>query len=262
MEYATIYAGPRKTDMTAVETLTVSGILQTLFVLARAKNPHLAQAWVDVSYRLTGRFALIPAVLDLQRLGDIDLVLRAIEDEQAAKIAITNVEHNTPDFSLHYQMTFSQVWVLGFYEVLRLVRQRDKDARRNSLESSGISDLAEYESLFRDFEVLRMPLAKYEIAKDNKMKHPLKLYAYPKNSNPTDERIYDKKDPSRHIIMPTGLSARGSVQWLPVDHTSSSQRWIERQDLSDRFFKFALAIEPAGIREARLRAEKEKSGSN
>ena len=47
----------------------------------------------------------------------------------------------------------------------------------------------EFKSLLTDFEQLRMPLEKYEIARDKSLPGPLPMKRYPPNNDETDEYI-------------------------------------------------------------------------
>jgi hypothetical protein len=69
------------------------------------------------------------------------------------------------------------------------------------------------------------------------------------------DRVYDKDDPARSHIMPTGPSGRGSVIWLVLDDKVPREYLVERRDLADRLLTFKDEVEPAGLREARLAAE-------
>ena len=57
-----------------------------------------------------------------------------------------------------------------------------------------------------------MPMAKYEIAKDKKMKQPLQMKKFGE-ADATTTNFYDPKDPARYHIMPAGMGQRGSVMW-------------------------------------------------
>jgi hypothetical protein len=124
------------------------------------------------------------------------------------------------------------------------------------MEPSDLLPTTSFQSIFLDLELLRMPIAKYEISKDQALKQPVVMRATPPNNNATDERVYDKNDPTRAHIMPTGLSNRGSAVWMAFDHKNSKSFWIERRDLSDRLLTLLKEIEPAGLREAKLKAER------
>jgi hypothetical protein len=170
-----------------------------------------------------------------------------MEDEFQANRSADAADNLGLDYTFHYQLMLSESWVVTCYEILRAFRQRDDEAK---LGIDGISAMAAFKSIFADLELLRMPIAKYEIAKDQRMKEPLTMRAVPPNNDATDEHTYDKKDPTRSHIMPTGMSGRGSMTWLVLDHSVPREYWVERQDLADRLLALANEIVPAGILEA------------
>jgi len=55
--------------------------VNSLFNIARAKYVAERKAWVDLSFRLSGRFGLVTAAMSIQREGELDLLLRCLEDE-------------------------------------------------------------------------------------------------------------------------------------------------------------------------------------
>ncbi len=232
---------------TASQLPAVSPYIASAFQIARAKYNVKQASWTNLSARLAGRFSLPIAMISLQRLGDLDLLLRCMEDEFQANQSAEAADNLGLDHTFHYQLMLSESWVVACYEILRAFRQRDDEAY---LGVDGVSAMAAFKSIFVDVELLRMPLAKYEIAKDKRMKEPLTMRAIPPNNDATDEHIYDKKDPTRSHIMPTGMSGRGSMKWLVLDHSVPREYWVERQDLADRLLALASDIVPAGILEA------------
>lgn len=224
----------------------VSPYIANAFLIAKAKYGPESGSWTDLAWRLAGRFHLPIAVISLQRLGDLDLLLRCMEDECQANQKAA-IDKAGVDFTPHYQLMLSESWVVNCYEILRSFRQRDDEGDRGA---DYVSGMEKFRSLFADLELLRMPISKYEIAKDRSMKKPLNLRAVPPNKDATDEHVYDKKDPARSHIMPTGISDRGSVMWLVLDHSIPREYWVERRDLADRLLALATEIVPAGILEA------------
>jgi hypothetical protein len=216
--------------------LLVSPLLKRLFNVARAKYGTENEAWVQLSHRLSGRFNLGTAAPSIQREGDLDLLLRCLEDEFK-----TSNDASEIDFSFHYQMMFSETWIVGCYEILRAFQQRDREAAEARRATSGVSDLGEFKSIFTDFELLRMPIAKFEIAKDNKLEQPLPMLRVGDDEAKPIE-FYDPKDPSRFHIMPKGVSPRGSVVWLALDVRNSRQHWVERRDLADRLLSLLRLV--------------------
>lgn len=144
---------------------------------------------------------------------------------------------------------FSEAWIIGCYEILRAFRQRDQEATKAGKSTSGVSELAEFKSILTDFELLRMPIAKFEIAKDKGLKSALPLRRVgSKESEPIE--FYDQKDPGRFHIMPNGVSERGSAVWLALDVVNSRQYWVERRDLADRLLSLVKIVKGAGELEA------------
>jgi hypothetical protein len=230
-----------------------SPYVASAFQVARARYSAKHASWTNLSARLAGRFSLPIAIISLQRLGDLDLLLRCMEDEFQENRTTQAADKLGQDHTFHYQLMLSESWVVSCYEILRAFLQRDDEA---DLGVNGVSAMVAFRSIFVDLELLRMPLAKYEIAKDRRMKEPLTMCAIPPNDNATDERTYDKNDPTRSHIMPTGMSGRGSMTWLALDHSIPREYWVERQDLADRLLALANEIIPAGILEAQQRAQK------
>jgi hypothetical protein len=232
----------------------ISQLVEQAFHLARSKFKNENRNWIDLSFRLAGRVSLMPLTTNIQRAGELDLVLRAIEDEFNS-----NVGAGGSPFSFHYQAMFSETWVVACYEMLRAIKQREWEiskklrATNSTHAPDGISTLSAFKSVFRDLELLRMPMAKYEIAKERDELHqPLPMRRNPPNDNATDDVIYDKTDPARSHIMPAGLSSRGSMVWQVLDAKLIKEYWVERRDLADRLLKLNDEVEPAGLREARL----------
>lgn len=225
----------------------VSPLLNRLFNVARAKYRAENEAWVQLSYRLSGRFNLDAAVPSIQREGDLDILLRCLEDEFN-----TNNDASGMDFSFHYQMMFSETWIVGCYEILRAFQQRDRDAAKDGRATSGVSELGAFKSIFADFELLRMPIAKFEIAKDSNLQpRPMRRVG---DGEAKPIEFYDPKDPSRFHIMPTGVSPRGSAVWLALDVRNSRQHWVERRDLADRLLSLLRLVKGAGELEAEQNA--------
>lgn len=229
----------------------VAPLLNTLFNIARTKYRAENEAWVQLSFRLSGRFNLVTAMTSIQQQGDLDILLRCLEDETIANT--TNASGS--GFSFHYQMMFSEMWIVGCYEILRAFRARDLNLAKVERPTSGVSELADFKSIFADFELLRMPIAKFQIAKDDRLKEPLPMRRVGDDeTKPID--FYDPKDPDRFHIMPKGVSSRGSAVWLALDGRNSHQHWIERRDLGDRLLSLLTQVKGAGELEAEQAASR------
>jgi len=228
----------------------VSPLLTGVFNIARTKYRAENEAWIKLSFVLSGRFNLPVASINIQRQGDLDLLLRCLEDEFDATKAATG----TPEsFVFHYQLMLSESWVVGCYEILRAFRQRDDEALKAGVRPFGVSEMGSFKSIFADFELLRMPMAKFEIAKDKKMKQPLPMRKVGEGDEAA-QHFYDPKDPARYHIMPTFVGPRGSAMWQALDHQTNREYQIERRDLSERLLALGKEIVPAGILEAQEQA--------
>lgn len=230
----------------------ISPWINNAFTLARAKYRAEHTAWTKLSVILSGRFNLPIAAINIQRQGDLDLLLRCIEDEFDANRAAESADATGLNMTFHYQLMLSETWIIGCYEILRAFRQRDEDALKIGARPSGVSDMQEFKSIFSDLELLRMPMTKFEIAKDKSLKELLAVRYFEEPS--ADPQFYDNKDPARYHVMPNGMSARGSAVWLALDHKARREHWIERRNLGERLLAFGLQVIPAGILEAQERA--------
>ncbi|MDP1581970.1 MAG: hypothetical protein Q8M18_00925 [Bradyrhizobium sp.] len=235
----------------------ISPMINAAFNVARAKYRAEHIAWTNLSGVLSGRFNLPIAMMNIQRQGDLDLLLRCMEDEFEANMAADAADTSGSNMTFHYQLSLSETWVVGCYEIMRALRQRDRDAMQVSTRPSGVSGMQAFKSIFADLELLRMPMVKFEIAKDFKLKEPLQLQRGPANNDASDHTTYDSNDPTRSHLMPSSISPRGSVRWAALDHLANRQHWIERRDLAERFLAMGNEIIPAGILEAQERAAKE-----
>lgn len=222
--------------------------------LAKAKNQERHKSWTSLSWRLAGRLSIMPAMLTLQRLGDLDLLLCGIEDEFEENKSKDAIEHTS---IFNYQMMLSEAWVITCYEIIRTVRQR---ANEGAPDLTDISDLPQFKSLLLDLELLRMPIAKFEIPKDRTLKQPLPLGPFKPDGNIIADYEYSKDDPLRLHHMPWGLGARGSITWLVLDHSTPREYWIERRNLADRALALNDEIVPAGILESQRAATPLKDG--
>jgi hypothetical protein len=215
--------------MPANPASSVSDLIEAAFNSARSVRPDLDKAWVALSMKVVS--GVTSASSNIQRAGSLDLLLRCMEDELVPRMS---VDASSPDFAFHYQKMFSEIWVGLSYEILRAARQRAREAVQqedSKLFNPSISQKAS--GLLVDLERLRMPFDKYEIAKDYAIHEPIPFV--PIGNGPTDAVFYNPKDPRRNHIVPSGLSARGSVMWLALDIEAKREYWLERRDLADRF---------------------------
>lgn len=206
--------------------LSVSELILSGYQLASKQQEAVTQSWVTGSHRLGSALPGSLLIVSIQRAGRLDTVLRCMEDEYTS-VALREEIRPWVAESL---ASLSEMWIGQVYEIVRLTRERKL-----------IADSDFLEALAHDFRLLRIPMEKHEIAQDRSLMAPVLMSRTPAAEDDADYH-YDKKDPLRAHIMPTGISQRGSIQWLAIDISAAlSQRWIERRDLSDRILQLLRA---------------------
>jgi hypothetical protein len=213
-------------------TASATPLVVAAFRQANIRHASLHQSWVEISHRVGG---LLPRSLlgaSIQRFGELDLLIRCMEDEF----------HSLPGdneaidlFKAHYLLILSELWIGSVYEAFRLIKERKLIAQEE-----------QFINIEHDLRILRIPLEKHQIAADSKLSQPLQMQSIPPNNDATDLYEYSKGDPKRTHIMPTGISARGAAMWQVIDLIRNDNRWIERRDLSDRVLSlWRVRPEPA-----------------
>jgi hypothetical protein len=147
---------------------------------------------------------------------------------------------------------FCETWIIGCYEILRAFQQRDREAAAAGRPTSGVSELDECKSIFTDFELLRMPIAKFELAKDNKLKQPLPMRRVSVTTKLNRLSSMILKTPADSISCPKG--SRRVAAWLALDIRNSQQHWVERRALADRLLSLLKSVKGAGELEAEQNA--------
>lgn len=150
--------------------------------------------WVDVSHKFKPFNDFI--IVTIQSLGKLDSRL-IIEDKKLIETGKTS--NLLGDLSEHN--TQSYLWVLGAYEVLRSLAQSTNN--RDSFIASYKERLVDIK---RDFARIRIPLSKFEPAKD-----------------------YSETDYC--IAFPVIVAQKGSG-WK-----TSENHWVSRSELSDKMLK-------------------------
>ena len=199
--------------------MAIKQLIGSAFALANSLHPDVRQAWVKASLRVG---ALLPdSLLDVsvQRFGELDILLRALEDESTRP---GEADGEVEIWATTQLVFLSEIWVGGLYETFRALKARKLVADKT------------FDGIARDLKLIRITLEKYEIADDNKLDTPLAMQRQPDNAAAADIYYYSKLDPRRAHIMPSGKSDRGSVMWGVTDIRVKEARWLERRALSDR----------------------------
>lgn len=199
--------------------LTVAQLIIGAFHMARAQFPELNKQWIGVSWKIANNLPASMFPMSVQKAGELDLVIRAMEDLFAQN---QKSQTESEPFLEHYLMLLSQTWVASTYEIIRLLHDRDK--------SFG----GDFQQLYEMLTLIRVPLEKHEIASERKLAEPLPMVKHPPMNNETDVYLYSREDAKRSVILPMSVSERGSPMWCAPNIKSQTSIWIERRDLSER----------------------------
>ena len=191
----------------------VKQLMATAFRLAFTHHRELQQAWVDISLRIGGLLPESELLASIQRIGDLDIMLRCMEEE--TKVDNSRRQEPTYDeiLSFNCQVMLSEVWICKSYEVFRLLQSRKL-----------LSQNDEFESLAHDLKLLRITIDKHEIANDRKLSEPLQMQRISREGEATSPYEYSRSDLRKAHIMGKGLSDRGSVMWEALDGASGNSR--------------------------------------
>lgn len=196
----------------------IGALVATAFRSAAQQQAPKHQQWVDASIKISFLRPSSLLISNVQRCGEMDLLLRAMEKEWRPPDAPVDPLLNP----FHYQALLSDWWVGSAYEIVRLYLESEKGNAR-------------VEQLGHRLRLLRVPLEKHQIAADRSMSDPMVMVRI--GPGPQSNYTYDPKDPSRTHIMPTAISARGSLMWHVVDIKASGSFWLERQQVADDFLE-------------------------
>lgn len=205
--------------------MTASLSLVQAFFQARAKYKDLYSSWRELSFSLGSRLPDSLLTPSIQREGEVDLLIRCMEDDIAE---IVSSGESNDLFIVNYLHVMSGYWVGGMYEIFRLLRERRL-----------IEETEFFMIQFRDLESVRISLEKHEIAKDRILKGPLVMTKQGSGGVEPREYTYAPKENQRAHIMPTGITNSGSMTWQVIDVKAMTSRWVERRSLSNHILELA-----------------------
>jgi hypothetical protein len=152
-----------------------------------------------------------------QRLGEIDAVCRSIENELLASPSSSGAIDMRP----HYYLLLADSWIGDAYAICYILNNRKL-----------VTD-EPFKQLLEDLRLVRVQLEKYEIPSDRDL--VIEMTTGAGAAGPPATHVYDYKDPRRSHIGRRGFSERRSAMWEVLEVKSEAHRWLERQDLADRF---------------------------
>ena len=202
------------------EEMTVGQLIVAAFGLSRSKEPKLNERWIWMSHGIGSRLPQSLLSVSIQRLGEVDLVCRALEKELLEQPP----RDGEMDFRPNYLGVLSEWWIGSAYAICYTLAVRK------------ILSTDEFLRLADDLRMIRVQIEKYEVPSDRKLTEPLQFS--PTQLRPDEKEApiytYDKADRLRSHIPRTGLSARWSYMWEVFDVKADASRWFERLELSNR----------------------------
>lgn len=191
--------------------MRVSDLITLAFNLSSIAQRELHIAWIAHSLELS-KVAGDAHVVNAQRNGDLDLLLRRL-DEEADKKGSGSI-----DFCLSIRSSFSNTWVLSAYEMVRAASEQMKLKKQED---------KKLEALKYRLGLVRMPTAKGQIqGKERDTRRMVLAHA-----DGSDRKNY-ANDGS--YMTPIGICPEtGSAVWCPVDAKKGQSVPIRRIDLSN-----------------------------
>lgn len=202
-------------------SMTIGQLVTLLFGAGRATYPELNKQWITASFRIGGLLPKSLMMVTIQRLGEVDLVCRALENELQKNPA----PEGEMDFRPNYLHVLSEWWVGSAYAVCFAIK--DRNLRTDDL----------FLNLANDLRMIRVQTEKYEIPSDQNLKQPLPLFHAVDADENKPAIVYDKNDPLRAHIARSAVSNRSSLMWEVLDIVQMNTRWLERLELSERFLR-------------------------
>jgi hypothetical protein len=190
---------------------TVSTCLTTAVAIASRKHHDLHKRWIRLSLLIGGKDLVLR-----QSDGRLDLVLREMELETLARVPKRDQGDETELLAFDMQCALSMYWIASVYEGIRLVTKRNPADKLKALHSR--------------FEMVRVPLAKGQIARDRNMGEITLVKVGPGDPDP---QTYSAK--SRIHYRPVHLLCleTGSIGWNVMDASKGGETFISRRMLSD-----------------------------
>ncbi|WP_133137752.1 hypothetical protein [Legionella rowbothamii] len=187
---------------------SVNILISSAFEMAFKHSPEIHQKWIKSSLFTGAQLPNTQLVISLQDIGNMDLLLRAMEDESSSKAPL----------NLTYQRLLSDLWIGSCYEVFRVMKQKIKPESET------------FKKIFKNLTLIRIGIEKHEIAGDKKLKEPIAFVC----ESSIEQYEYNPTDEKRGHIMKSGLSKKGSIVWEVLDIKPSPHNyWLERRDISD-----------------------------
>jgi hypothetical protein len=162
---------------------SVGQLLVAVFGISRTKNSELNQRWITMSLRVGSQLPQSLLSSSIQRLGEVDLVCRTLENE----LVTQPTKEGDIDFRPNYLSVLSEWWIGSAYDVCYTLRDRKI-----------ISD-AVFLRLADELRMIRVQIEKYEVPSDRGLTEP--LHFSPTHLRPDDVRHQMHCDSLRRCVV-------------------------------------------------------------
>jgi hypothetical protein len=129
---------------------SVGQLLVAAFGISRTKNTELNQRWITMSWQVGSQLPQSLLPISIQRLGEVDLVCRTLENELGTQPPKTG----EMDLRPNYLSVLSEWWIGSAYAVCYTLKDRKI-----------ISD-TEFLRLADELRMIRVQIEKYEVPSD------------------------------------------------------------------------------------------------
>jgi hypothetical protein len=211
-----LYSRSRKLAVVAVAVLP---LLAEILKEARHRHHRLPRKWRDVYMGLV-RINEATGLLRYQEDLWIDVILRAMEDELAARCEVS-LESDYEILADALQHTLTRYWVLSTH-----------DALRSAARSNTGKEHLKLPSLYERFRLVRVPLAKFKVVGDDGLKEG-KVTLVPFGEGGDAEPGTYRARSNDEYYPPTPIDERGSIGWHLFDVKTMLPVTIYRRQLSD-----------------------------
>ena len=132
---------PRSAQVVTI-AMPVHPFLSAAFAEANRSYPGLQEKWIKISFRVGSRLPRSLLLASLQRAGQVDVIVRSLEDEAAATIPNPPADILLP----HWLTMFSAYWIADIYDSCFLLERR------------GLEPEPSFKSIFADIDLARIDL--------------------------------------------------------------------------------------------------------
>ena len=194
----------------------VASLLRAILSEVNISSGDLIERWIDLYFHMARTFGLESH----RHQPDlwVDLILRKMEDNACDRMRDPAASQQV-DMLLTLQHALSRMWVLSMYECIRLAHETD-DGRIH----------AKLTVLRRRIEMVRVPIAKRQIAHDQKIKGTITLVPLGAED---PKQTYSAKDRSPYYPPVVWDNMTGSAVWPVLDSKTGETIFISRRALSD-----------------------------